>query len=252
MKTCKTDLHIHTLLSPCGSLEMSPDKIISQAVARGLDTIGITDHNSTRQCEVLRNIGIQSGIEVLMGAEVTTREEVHCLVYFENSLILNRFQQFLDEHLPELSNDPDRFGYQVVVNDQNTIVYEEPRLLINALDVSLEQMCTVVHSLEGVIIPAHIDRYRFGLIGQLGFIPADLRVDGFEISALTEPEYLSNRHPVLSGCSLIRGSDAHSPEMIGCHTSLFRCDKLDFRTFKSMLRQCRNFIYLPESDIFIN
>ncbi len=252
MKTCKADLHIHTLLSPCGSLEMSPDNIISRAVARGLDTIGITDHNSTLQCEVVRNLGKEAGIEVLMGAEVTTREEVHCLVYFENSTILRCFQQYLDEHLPDLRNDPGRFGFQVAVDNRNTIVYEEQRLLINALDVSLEQMSTIVHSLEGIIIPAHIDRPHFGLIGQLGFIPDDLKVDGFEISTLATPYQMAAAHPALADHSLVRGSDAHMPEMIGSSMSLFRCVNLDFITLKSMLLQRRNFIYLPESDIFIN
>lgn len=252
MKTRTADLHLHTLLSPCGSLEMSPDHIISRAVTLGLDTIGITDHNTTRQCEVVRDMGKQKGIEVLMGAEVTTREEVHCLVYFENSTTLRRFQQYLDDHLPEFQNDPGRFGYQVAVDERNNIIYEEGRLLINALDVSLEQMCSVVHSLEGIIIPAHIDRPRFGLIGQLGFIPAGLEVDGFEISVFTEPSRLSARNHTVADYALIRGSDAHQPVMIGSSFSSFLCEKLDFCTFKSMLRQRRNFIYLPESDLFIN
>ncbi|HNX85999.1 MAG TPA: PHP domain-containing protein, partial [Bacteroidales bacterium] len=50
MKNFTADLHIHTVLSPCGDLDMSPDIILSQAMAKKLDLIGITDHNSTRQC----------------------------------------------------------------------------------------------------------------------------------------------------------------------------------------------------------
>ena len=45
----RADLHIHTVLSPCGDLEMSPENILHFAQIQGLNMIGITDHNSTRQ-----------------------------------------------------------------------------------------------------------------------------------------------------------------------------------------------------------
>ena len=37
----KADLHIHTVLSPCGDLEMSPTAIVDRALERGLDMIAI-------------------------------------------------------------------------------------------------------------------------------------------------------------------------------------------------------------------
>ena len=43
----KADMHIHSVLSPCGDIEMSPSAIVAQAKAKGLDIIGLTDHNST-------------------------------------------------------------------------------------------------------------------------------------------------------------------------------------------------------------
>ena len=50
MKEFRVDLHLHTCLSPCGSLEMSPQRIVETALERGLDAIAVTDHNSTLQC----------------------------------------------------------------------------------------------------------------------------------------------------------------------------------------------------------
>ena len=38
----KADLHIHTVLSPCGDLEMSPTAIVKRAVTRGLDMIAVS------------------------------------------------------------------------------------------------------------------------------------------------------------------------------------------------------------------
>ena len=42
MKQYLADLHIHTCLSPCGSLEMSPSEIVRRSLAKGLDAIAIT------------------------------------------------------------------------------------------------------------------------------------------------------------------------------------------------------------------
>ena len=67
MKTFRTDLHIHTLLSPCGDLEMSPANIVSLACQRGLDIIGITDHNTTRQCELVWETGAENKSDSIPG-----------------------------------------------------------------------------------------------------------------------------------------------------------------------------------------
>lgn len=47
MKWYKADLHIHSVLSPCGSLDMSPKNIVQSALDKELEIIAITDHNST-------------------------------------------------------------------------------------------------------------------------------------------------------------------------------------------------------------
>ena len=58
----RADLHIHTVLSPCGDLEMSPENILHFAQIQGLNMIGITDHNSTRQAPIIRDYGKTKGI----------------------------------------------------------------------------------------------------------------------------------------------------------------------------------------------
>ncbi|HKJ42726.1 MAG TPA: PHP domain-containing protein, partial [Sunxiuqinia sp.] len=54
MKAYRADLHIHSILSPCADLDMSPDRIVQFAIERGLDMIAVTDHNSTRQCAMVK------------------------------------------------------------------------------------------------------------------------------------------------------------------------------------------------------
>src|SRR5690554_3255064 len=113
----KADLHIHTLLSPCAELEMTPKNIIMKARESGLDIIGITDHNSTLNAQVVKKAGEQSGVFVLAGAEVTTREEVHCLAFFEFQDALEKFQQFIDHHLIKMPNDAGIMGCQPVIDE---------------------------------------------------------------------------------------------------------------------------------------
>jgi PHP family Zn ribbon phosphoesterase len=229
------DIHIHTQLSPCASLEMSPDRIIDTAAAKGIGMIGITDHNSTLQCCVVRELGIEAGIEVLMGAEVTTREEVHCLVYFPGIQELRQFQSYLDLHLPKVVNDPGRFGYQVVVDHYNNIIYEETKLLISALDVSLDALIEHVHMMGGLAIPAHVDRRRFGIIGQLGFVPPDLRADALEYSVAPDSRSFLEKYPVLRKYPLVSSSDAHTPDQIGTRWTSFETDDIGYSALRNLL-----------------
>lgn len=215
MKVFNADLHIHTVLSPCGSLEMSPGNIVKEALRRKLDIIGITDHNSTRQCRIVKDMAEAEGIQCICGAEVTTKEEVHCLTFFEDFDKLDQFQQFLDQHLPDIRNDQDLFGYQVVVNENEEIIYEENRLLISAINRNLNQVEEEVHRLDGLFIPAHADKPKFSLISQLGFVPPDLNYDAIELSGHTDQQAFLTKYPYLRKAVLLRNSDAHQPEHIG-------------------------------------
>jgi predicted metal-dependent phosphoesterase TrpH len=54
LRTFRADLHLHTCLSPCGEEEMTPLAIVRQAKKKGLDVIGICDHNSTKNVVPVR------------------------------------------------------------------------------------------------------------------------------------------------------------------------------------------------------
>jgi len=237
MKIFSADLHIHTVLSPCGSLEMSPKAIVEKALAIKLDIIGITDHNSTRQCKVVKEIGEKAGLAVYCGAEITTKEEVHCLTFFENFEKLEIFQAFIDINLPNIKNDVDLFGHQVAVDASENIVYQEPRLLISAIEKSLESLSEVVHSLEGILIPAHIDRPKFSIYSQLGFIPDHLDADAFELLDIQFPafqQYLKT-HPKAAN-RIIQNSDAHTLQEIGSRNSKFKMLNCCFDEFRKALK----------------
>ncbi|NJK95936.1 MAG: PHP domain-containing protein [Bacteroidales bacterium] len=236
MNLYRADLHIHTVLSPCGDLEMSPVNIIKQAVKQKLDIIGITDHNSTLHGPLLRRLGKQNNILVLTGAEVTSREEVHCLTFFENDEILGIFQAYLEKHLPNIKNKPSVFGYQVVVDENEHILKEIKNLLIAGINQSINEIEIMVHQIGGIFIPAHVNKPANSLLGNLGFLPPDLQIDGIEITSQTNISDFRSRHPEFDSYPILRNSDAHQPEQIGSFWNNLNMESLKFEAFRQALK----------------
>lgn len=201
-----------------------------------LDIIGITDHNSTLHTSLLIELGKEKGIFVLPGAEVTSQEEVHCLAFFEAENQLKEFQDYLNTHLSVIKNEPNIFGYQVVVNRDEEIIYEEKRLLIASISQSIDQLEKKIHELNGLFIPAHIDRGRFSLTSQLGFIPSDLKADAFELTEKTSLIDFMKANPKLVNYTIIRSSDAHTPDRIGAETTEFYMNSCTFKEIKMALK----------------
>lgn len=235
MKKFRADLHMHTVLSPCGDLEMSPANIVRKASERGIDILGITDHNSTLHAPLIKELASREGIMVLMGAEVTTKEEVHCLCFFENEELLSQFQEYLNQHLPNIPNDPDRFGYQVVVNEEEEITDEIDCLLISGLNQGIEEIEKKVHALNGLFIPAHINKTVNSIISQLGFLPPDLKVDALEISQHTTKSEFLKKNKYLKNYNFIQSSDAHYIDNIGNAWTNFFMERRSFEEIKMAL-----------------
>ncbi len=248
MKEFRADLHIHSVLSPCGDLEMSPVQIVSQALGRGLDIIGITDHNSTRQCELIWKLAYDCGLVVIPGCEMTTREEVHCLGLFENLEVLNEFQYFLDEHLTIVPNDHDLFGYQLVVDENELVLQQIDNYLGTSLDVSIEEVEQKVHDLSGIFIPAHIDRPRNSLYSQLGFFPPELKVDALQISKGADENEVRGKYKISQEITLVKFSDAHYLDDLGKTHTIFNMEDSTFSEIrKALLRLDGRNCFIPKS-----
>lgn len=232
----RADLHIHTVLSPCGDVELSPAFIVRRAVEAGLDIIAVTDHNSTRQAPLTQQLGARAGLMVLSGAEITTREEVHVLALVGDEPSRLELQQFLDDNLIRVPNDPAFFGYQLVVDQNEQVVYEEESLLINAIDKSIEEISDFVRSIGGIFIPAHVDKAANSLFSQLGFVPRHLDVDALEVSAGCDVAALQEQYPYLEKYSLIRSSDAHYPDDLGGTYTLFDMNEPSFEALRRALK----------------
>jgi len=116
MKAYKADIHIHTVLSHCADLEMSPVNIVNRAAEKELSIIGVCDHNSTLQCNSVKTLADKKGIMTLMGVEVTSSEEVHCLAFFETDESREEFERYIELNQPVIKNEPNIFGYQLLVD----------------------------------------------------------------------------------------------------------------------------------------
>lgn len=246
MKYFKADLHIHTCLSPCGDLDMSPRNIVRTAVDKGLDIIAITDHNSTRNVGTCVEIGKKENIFVIPGCEVNTQEEVHCLCYFPDLDVLSLFQDYLDEKISNIKNDTDLFGYQVAVDENDVIVYEEERSLYTGIRDDIESLQQKVHSLGGIFAPAHIDRLKNGIYGQLGFIPFDLKCDALEISPRITTDDFLKLHPEIASKKILRSSDAHFLNQIASVHTDFYMEELNWESFKAAFSNLKSQIPNPK------
>ncbi len=215
------DLHIHSTLSPCGSLEMSPAAIVRRAAELALDLIAVTDHNSMENGFTAAALGQKSGVKVLFAMEAQTREDVHMLCYFEDRLQAERFNRHIYELLPDTPNHPDYFGDQVVVDEEDNIVRHEEKLLLNALDISVPELVDLVRRHDGLVVPAHVEAPPFGLLVNLGMVPAELEGSPLEIACATPQARALRDFPALAGHPLLRNSDAHFLRDIGRARTVF-------------------------------
>lgn len=179
----------------------------------GLDLIALTDHNSARNNVALAELcRDQSSIHCLYGIEINTREEIHTLAYFDDLSVILDLDTWVYQHLPDVKNQADIFGYQVVVDTEENILDQLEKSLISAIDVSLTDLVRKVHDMGGLVIPAHIDRPSYSLTSQLGFIPED-DFDALELTSHGYQDYKDIGR--IKSYPIITGSDAHSLEMVG-------------------------------------
>jgi PHP family Zn ribbon phosphoesterase len=236
MRWFRADMHIHTVLSPCGGLDMSPINIVQQATRKKLDIIAISDHNSTRHCRITQQIGEKYGISVIAGAELNTKEEIHCLAFFEDIEKADLFQQIIDQNLVSIPNKPEIFGYQLMVDEEENIIGEETRLLVSSLQMGIDELSLCVNQLGGLFIPAHINRLHNGIYSQLGFMPSGLMADALEITRRPGYETFLKEHPETAGFCLITNSDAHTLNQIGETVTEFYIEGPCFIEIREALR----------------
>jgi PHP family Zn ribbon phosphoesterase len=174
-------------------------------------------------------LGEAAGVAVIPGMEVTTAEEVHVLALFADLADAGEMQGKVYQRLQPGENDPERFGYQVIVDENENVLGINRRLLLGATDMDVATTVDYIRRYGGLAVACHVDRPAFSMTSQLGFIPPDL-FDAIELSPFGKAEDYADL-----GYAIIRSSDAHQPGDIGKGYTVFELAAPTFAEIKMAL-----------------
>lgn len=207
----KFDLHIHSALSPCGNLEMSPSEIVKRAKERGMDGIALTDHQSAKNTPAIAECARRAGLRCLYGLEVQTAEEVHTVALFDTTEQALKMTEWVYAAMPKRVNDPETFGDQPVLTWDDDIVELEWRILAMGCRRTIPETSVKVHELGGLYIAAHIDRPNYSVVAALGMVPegpaGERYFDAVEMSRTAQAEKWLD---YAKDYAITRSSDAHN------------------------------------------
>ena len=228
------DFHIHSALSPCGDNEMTPCNIVNMCQLMEIDTIAVSDHNTIGNVEAVMSVAQQVGIRVIPAMEVETAEEIHVLTLFPDLASAKTVAKLVYDALPNVDNREDIFGQQVYLDDEDRVLGYEKKLLISPTSLSVDELFESVLSVNGIAIPAHVDRHSYSILTNLGFIPPELPVTCIELSRTTEDvDAFFNARPELARYAVLRNSDAHRLESLVLPPAQLPCE------FENLFDYCR-------------
>ncbi len=203
------DLHIHSCLSPCGDDDMTPNNIAGMGVLNGLNIMALTDHNTSKNCPAFFQAAKKQGIIPIAGMELTTAEDIHVVCLFPSLEAAMEFDGFVDSHRIKIPNRADIFGNQLILDENDEVIGTSEFLLINATDITIEQVPDFVTQYGGICYPAHVDREANGIIAVLGDFP---KINGFTAAEFhdgSKIEEYTEKYTELQGKRLPVSSDAH-------------------------------------------
>ena len=164
------DLHLHSCLSPCGDMDMTPNNIVGMSKLLGLDVIALTDHNTSLNCEATMKVGEENGLLVIPGMELTTSEDIHAVCLFPTLEKALEWNDYVDQNRIKIKNKPDIYGRQVIMNENDEETGEIEALLLPATNISIMTAHKLVRDFGGVCYPAHVDRDSLSILSVLGEI----------------------------------------------------------------------------------
>ena len=203
------DLHLHSCLSPCGDMDMTPNNIVNMAQLLGLDVIALTDHNTSLNCEATMAIGDEAGLLVIPGMELTTAEDIHAVCLFPTLEKALAFSDYVDANRIKIRNKAEIYGRQVIMNTDDEEIGELEHLLLPASFIGISDAYRKAREFGGICYPAHIDRDSLSILSVLGEIDPYCGFRTAEVADLSKLPELLAQHPILHQMNIINCSDAH-------------------------------------------
>lgn len=203
------DLHLHSCLSPCSDDDMTPENIAGMAALKGLGILALTDHNSCKNCPAFFSACKRNGIIPIAGMELTTSEEIHLVLLFEELEGAMEFDREIQQKRNLIKLRPDIFGRQLIYNSQDEQCGEEEFLLPNATNISLDRAAELAKEYGALCYPAHIDRQANGIVSILGVFPKKPSFKCVEYREKSSRKPLEERFEILRQKNVVVSSDAH-------------------------------------------
>lgn len=192
---------------------MTPANMAAMCSLAGLQVVALTDHNGAGNCKSFAKAARTHGLIPLCGMELCTREEIHLVCLFPHWTMAMQLQEQIHPLLPPPPKKSAFFGAQLLMDDQDGILGEEPAFLSGAADIGCHQVWEMVRGLGGIAFPAHVDRGSFSLLSVLGFWDDYMGFPLAEQSIHCRTD-LIKEYPSLEGVPLLINSDAHSLDQI--------------------------------------
>lgn len=203
------DLHLHSCLSPCGDMDMTPNNLVNMAKLLGLDVIALTDHNTCLNCEAAMKVGEEVGLLVIPGMELTTAEDIHAVCLFPTLEKALAFSQYVDSNRIHIKNKAEIYGRQVIMNENDEETGEIEDLLLPASFIGMYDAYFKAKEFGGICYPAHIDRDSLSILSALGEIDPYCGFKTAELADISKLPELRAKHPILDSLNIITCSDAH-------------------------------------------
>lgn len=197
------DLHIHSILSPCADIFMTPNNILNMAMLKNLDFVGITDHNSTKQLPILFELADSYDFIIIPGVEITVLEGFHVLCYFKSLDLAMDFGNAVENHLIDKWDNYSKEDQVLTdIYDQELSFYNKS---LQATDISYLDLTKLVKKYNGLIVLAHVDRLGTSALGTYRL--DEIKFDAIEL----QKGYLSRNKSIdkYKDYKVLINSDAH-------------------------------------------
>lgn len=182
---------------------MTPNNIINMASLKGLDVIAITDHNSLKQLPIIHEIAQSYNMILIYGVEVSTKEDIHILIYFQTLEDAMRFDQILESATIHETYDTQKYGEQILtdIEDYTSAVY--PFYLGRPINYTLQEIIDILRHFNHLRFFAHIDRDKYSGLKYLD----QVEMNGVECTKKVSKEFIKEH--LSKAKKIIYNSDAH-------------------------------------------
>ena len=222
---------MHSILSPCADELMTPNNILNMAMLKGLDFLAVTDHNTTKQLKVFKELEDSYDFIFIPGVEVTVKENFDVLCLFKSFSDALIFDKFLEANLDGewgVFKESDQ-----VITDIYDIEFETFNTPLTSTKIPYKDLVKETRELDGLIVLCHIDRSSRSALNVYNL--ADLEFDAIEISQYLKDQFLE-KHPELNKYRILFNSDAHTLLSISEKEYSFELEGKNIESFFKYMR----------------